>query len=412
MKLTNASLRRLIEKPGRHSDGDGLYFRTLGLDRAYWVFRYRTGGKEREMSLGPYPELSLIEARAKHAAVRKAVVVDKTDPLAERRADKAQALKASAPTFGECADAYLRSHEAAWGNPKHRNQWRMTLTRYCEAIRDTPVDQVDAKAVLRVIEPLWTTIPETASRLRARIEAVLSSAQVGGHIDPDRPNPARWKGWLDQMLPKPKKLGERGHHAAMPYADLPAFMARLAETPGAPARALAFAILTAARSGEVLNATWDEIDLATATWTVPASRMKMRKPHAVPLSDAAVAILKALEAARGASPYVFPGALPRRPLSAVSLNKRMDGLGAGEWTPHGMRSAFRSWAADQGVVFEVAESCLAHTSNSVVEAYQRSNMLERRRPTMQSWADFLSGKAEAEDQKVIDLSGRRTRGQG
>jgi len=414
MKLTNASLKRLIEKPGRHGDGDGLYFRTLGLDRAYWVFRYRTGGKEREMSLGPYPELSLIEARAKHAAARKAVVVDKADPLAERRADKAAAAKANAPTFGEWADAYLRSHEAAWGNPKHREQWRMTLTRYCATIRDIPVNQVDAKAVLRVIEPLWNAVPQTANRLRGRIEAVLSSAQVAGHIDPDRPNPARWKGWIDQMLPKPEKVVQRGHHAAMPYADLPEFMARLSATPGAPAGALAFTILTAARSGEVLNATWDEIDLATATWTVPASRMKMGKPHAVPLAEAAVAILKDFEGARGTSPYVFPGALPRRPLSVMSLKMRMRGLGAGEWTPHGMRSAARSWMADNGVEFELAEACLAHTvGNAVVQAYQRSSMLERRRPVMQAWASFLlPGKDDKDDAKVVPLSGRRKRGQG
>ena len=331
-KLKHKGLQALIEKSGRHSDGDGLYFRTLGLGRAYWVFRYRANGKEREMSLGPFPELSLSEARAKHAAARKAVVVDKADPLAERRDAKAtRAAKADAPTFGECADAYLKAHEAGWKNPKHRDQWRMTLTRYCEAIGDTSVERVDAKAVLKVLEPLWTTVPETASRLRARIEAVLASAQVAGHIDPDRPNPARWKGWLDQMLPKPKKLGARGHHAATPHADLPAFMARLKGTPGAAPRALAFTVFTAARSGEVLNATWDEIDLKTATWTVPASRMKMGKPHAVPLSDAAVAILSSFE--RGKSTYVFPGARPRRPLSVMAMTMTMRRLGARDWIP-------------------------------------------------------------------------------
>ena len=191
MKLTNAGLKKLLEKPGRHGDGDGLYFRTLGLGRAYWGYRYRTGGKEREMSLGPYPELSLIEARAKHAAVSKAVVVDKADPLADRVAAKVAVVKV--PAFGQCADAYLQSHEAAWGNAKHRKQWAMTLTKYAAPIRDMPVDQVDAKAIRKVIEPMWNTIPRTADRLRGRIEAVLSSAQVGGHIDEDKPNPARWK---------------------------------------------------------------------------------------------------------------------------------------------------------------------------------------------------------------------------
>ena len=175
------------------------------------------------MSLGPVPELSLAEARTRHVAARKAVVVDKADPLADRRAAKAAAAdRADTPTFGECADGYLASHENGWKNPKHRDQWRMTLTKYCAAIRDTPVDQVDAKAVLKVLKPLWTNTPETASRLRGRIEAVLASAQVADHINPDRPNPARWKRWLAQMLPNPKKVGgPRGHHAAMPYEDLP-----------------------------------------------------------------------------------------------------------------------------------------------------------------------------------------------
>jgi integrase len=386
MKLTNAGLRKkLLEKPSRHGDGDGLYFRTLGLGRAYWVYRYRASGKEREMSLGPYPELSLIEARAKHAAARKAVVVDKIDPLAEKRAAKHATAKA-VPTFGEAADAYLASHETAWRNPKHRDQWRMTLTRYCESIRSTPVDQVDAKAVLRVIEPMWAEVPETASRLRGRIEAVLASGQVAGHIDPDRPNPARWRGWLDQMLAKRKA---RGHHAAMPYADLPAFMARLAETPGAAAKALAFTVYTAARSGETLGMTWDdnEVDLAKATWTVPASRMKAGKEHAVPLSDAAIALLSGLER-RGR--YVFPGAARDRPLSIMAMTMAMRRLGAGAFTVHGMRSAARSWMADQGVPFELAEACLAHApGDAVVQAYQRSSMLERRRPIMSAWANFV-----------------------
>ncbi len=239
---------------------------------------------------------------------------------------------------------------------------------------------MDAKAVLKVLEPLWNAVPETASRLRARIEAVLASAQVAGHIDPYRPNPARWKGWLDQMQPNPKKVGKRrGRHAAMPYAELPAFLARLAETHGAAAKALAFTILTAARSGEVLNATWDEINFANAVWSVPASRMKMGKPRAVPLSDAAVAILRAQEAERGKNPYVFPGARPRKPLSIMAMTMTLRRLGRGAITVHGMRSAARSWMADNGVEFELAEACLAHAvGNAVVQAYQRSSMLERR----------------------------------
>jgi integrase len=406
--LNDKDLPALLERPGRHSDGQGLYFRVLRPGLAYWVYRYRVGGNEHEMSLGPYPELSLEEARRKHVAARAAVVVEKANPLADRRAAKAAAAaKTDTPTFGECADAYIEAHETSWGNAKHRAQWRMTLTQYCKPIRDTPVDQVDVKAILKVLEPLWTKTSETASRLRARIEAVLASAQVAGHIDPDRPNPARWKGWLGLMLPNPKKIGSRGHHSAMAYVDLPVFMRRLAETPGVAAKALAFNILTAARSGETLGATWDEIDFEAATWTVPASRMKIGKPHAVPLSDAAVGILRAQEAVRGKNLYVFPGGRPRQPLRA--LDQVLRRRGAADWTVHGMRTSFRTWCSDIAhVEFELAEACLSHAvGNAVSQAYNRTSMLERRRPIMQAWASFLSGEADAS--KVVSIRSRQMR---
>ena len=387
-KLNPKELQTYIKKPGRHADGGGLYFRTLGLGRAYWAFRYRIDGREREMSLGAYPEVSLAEARdlldSERAKVKKGI-----DPLAKGAS--------AVPTFGQQADAYLASHEATWRSPKHRGQWRVTLTRYCKAIRDMPVDKVDAKAVLKVLTPIWTEVPETASRLRARIEAVLASAQVAGHIDPDRPNPARWKGWLEQMLANPKKVGKpRYHHAAMPYADLPALMTKLKAMSDTAAKALAFTVLTAARSGETLGATWNEIDLDASTWTVPASRMKMGKVHDVPLSDAAVAILKGLGG--DGDGYVFPGSRPRRPVGVNAMaNAMREALGGKPgWTVHGMRSAARSWMADHGIEFEVAEACLAHAvGNGASQAYQRSSMLERRRPVMEAWADFLAGKADA-----------------
>jgi hypothetical protein len=213
-KLTKDAIDKLIDRPGRHGDGDGLYFRAIGERRAYFVYRYRAAGKEREVSIGPYPEVSLADARAKHAALRKIVVSDKRDPLADKRAAKASASAASAatkPTFGECADHHIAAHAASWRNPKNEQQWRMTLTTYCAPIRSTPVDKVDTEAVLSVLKPLWMRAPETASRLRGRIEAVLASAQVDGHIHQDRTNPARWRGWLDRKLPNPKKVGERGH---------------------------------------------------------------------------------------------------------------------------------------------------------------------------------------------------------
>jgi integrase len=409
-KLNDKGLQALLKKPGRSSDGGGLYFRVVRPGLGYWVYRYRAGGKDREMSLGPFPELSLAEARAKHVAARKAVVVDKADPLADRRDAKAAAAdRADTPTFGQCADAYLASHETAWKNPKHREQWRMTLTRYCKAIRDTPVAEVDAKAVLSVLKPLWATVPETGSRLRARIEAVLASAQVAGHIPEDKPNPARWKGWLDQMLANPTKVGKRrGHYAAMPYANVPGLIAKLDETPGVAAKALAFTTLTAARSGEVLNATWDEVDFDNAVWNIPATRMKAQKAHSVPLSDAAVAILRAQDAVRGKNPYIFSGGRPSKPLSTMAMAAVTKRMGVdGDWTIHGMRSSFRDWCAETGVAFEVAEAALAHApGNAVVQAYQRSSMLDRRRPVMQAWASFLTGEVDA---NVVPLAGRRKR---
>ena len=287
-KLTNAGLKGLIEKPGRHSDGDGLFFRTLGRGRAYWVYRYRSDGREREYSIGPYPEVSLIEARSKHAELRKRVVVDKADPLAMKRAEREKvALAKGKPSFGAIADQYVETMGGQWKSAKHRAQWSMTLTKYCAPIRDMAIDEVDTKAVLAVLNAgaLWTRAPETASRVRGRIEAVINRARALGLIDENRANPARWKGHLDQLLANPKKgSARRGHHAAMPYSDVPAFMATLADATSTAAKALAFAILTAARSGEVLGATWDEIDLNGSIWTVPASRMKAGKTHRAPLS--------------------------------------------------------------------------------------------------------------------------------
>jgi integrase len=321
--------------------------------------------------------------------MRKLVKVDKIDPLATRQAAKSG--QSGKPTFGEVADRYLAVHETSWRNPKHRRQWHMTLTEYCKSIRSKLVDQITTDDVLGVLEPIWNRIPESASRLRGRIEAVLDAARARNHIDADKANCARWKGHLAKLLPKPRKL-TRGYHAAMDYRDLPAFMAKLAETPGVASLALTFTVLTCVRTGEALGATWDEIDFPTATWTIPKERMKMAKPHDVPLSDAAVAILRAQEIRRtDRNDHVFPGQ-PMRPLSNMAMAMLLRRIGAGDSTVHGFRSAARSWMADQGVAFELAEACLAHqVGNAVVQAYQRSSMLERRRPIMSAWAQFLSG---------------------
>jgi integrase len=396
-KLNARGLNALIERPGRYPDGEGLHFTTRGQGRAYWTFRYTFDRRERELSIGPYPEIDIEAARIRHLELQT-MVLKKIDPLADRQrvknatavAKAALTAPSTVPTFGEIADAYLKAHDVEWKNPKHAQQWAMTLTVHAKSLRSIPVDQVDTAAILSVLRPIWNTTPETASRLRGRIEAVLASAQVDGHIAEGRSNPARWKNWLDHKLASPKKIGSRGHHAAMPYAEVPNFMARLVETPGVAALALRLTILTACRTSEVLNMTFDEVDLQNAVWRIPESRMKMGKPHDVPLSSAALAILKAQHETRGHNPHVFAGR-PTKPLSDMALNMLLRRLKV-PVTVHGFRSSARSWMADQGVAFELAEAALAHTvGNAVVAAYQRSSMLERRRPVLQWWADYICG---------------------
>jgi integrase len=399
-KLTSVSCRAKLKTPGRHGDGGGLFYRVLPGEKAYWVYRYRIAGREREMSLGVWPTVSLAQARILHAVeYAKVKSKEKIDPLAEKHA--ATFVPRAVPTFGVFADQYIETHEAAWRNAKHRYQWRQTLTQYCGPIRDLPLDQVAVEGVLSVLTPLWTRAPATASRLRGRIEAILAAAQARGLMDANRANPARWKGYLDKLLPNPKKIGDRTNHPAMPYADVPAFIAQLKAMSGVAPAALLFTILTAARSGEVMGMEWSEVDFDAATWTVPAKKMKAGKEHPVPLSDVALVILREQLKGRGRNTYVFPGARPTKPLSINAFGMVMCRMGEDVFVPHGFRASFRSWCADQGVAFEVAESALAHApGSSVVQAYQRSAMLERRRPVMQAWANYLASEPSAKVESI------------
>jgi integrase len=376
-----------LAKPGRHSDGGGLYLSISGEGRRRWTFMYMRRGKQREAGLGSAAKggVSLKAAREK-AAEGRALLKAGRDPLAEWN----KAGETEAPTFGAAADAYLAAHEGGFRNAKHKAQWRMTLTRYCEPIRETPVDAIDTEAVLSVLKPLWTRTPETASRLRGRIEAVLDAARARGHIARNEANPARWRGHLDKLLPKRAKL-TRGHHAAMPYADVPAFVASLRERPAIAARALELCILTAARSGEALAARWDELDMDGQVWTVPAARTKAGREHRVPLSERAVAILREMEATR-AGDYVFPGQRPGRSLSGVAFEMLLRRLGS-PYTTHGFRSSFRDWAGNETrFPREVAEHALAHVIGDKAEqAYRRSDALARRRELMDAWANYCEG---------------------
>jgi integrase len=320
-------------------------------------------------------------------------VLRKIDPLSNRHAAKSPTLSGK-PTFGAMADQYVATHEGSWRNLKHRWQWTQTLTRYCGPIRDMPVDQIATAEILEVLTPLWADRSVTGSRLRGRIELIIDAARALGHIDRDRANPARWKGHLDKLLPKPKKLVARGHLKALAHGDVPAFVNRLrTERPGATAAlALEVLILTATRSGETLGMQWDEIDFGKAVWTVPPSRMKTGEAFTVPLSDRAIGILRTLEATRGRNPFVFAGR-PQRPLSNMVLAMMLRRMGI-DATVHGFRTSFRTWASDIAQAeFEVAEQCLSHRVGSAVSrAYNRTSMLERRRPLMSAWADFVTGK--------------------
>jgi integrase len=302
-------------------------------------------------------------------------------------ADPIEARKAAGrvPTFGECADEFVANMAGNWRNQAHREQWAMTLTRYTETIRSMPVNMIETAEVLRVLKPIWQKIPETASRLRGRIERVLDAAQARGFRSGE--NPARWRGHLNTLLPPRPKLN-RGHHAAMPYQELPEFLTRLRARDGVSARALEFVILTAARSGEVLDLHWSEIDLERKVWTVPAARIKAGREHRVPLSPRAVAIIETMRLIR-VSDYVFPGYRPGRPLGDMALHlvrERMDI----PYTVHGFRSSFRDWCGE-ATTFprEIAEAALAHVVGDETErAYRRGDALEKRRELMDAWAAY------------------------
>jgi integrase len=376
-------------KPGRHSDGGGLYLSISAEGRRRWVFLYTWRGRLREAGLGSAGKggVSLKAAREK-AAEGRAMVKAGVDPIAEwNKADETEV-----PTFGKTADDFLAAHVGGWRNDKHKAQWAMTLTRYCEAIRSTPVDAIDTEAVLSVLKPLWTRAPETASRLRGRIEQILDAAKARGFIGRNEANPARWRGHLDKLLPKRAKL-TRGHHAAMPYGEVPAFVASLRERPTTAARALEFCILTAARSGEALAARWNEIDFDGKIWTVPPARTKAAREHRVPLSDRALAILREMEAGRTGD-YVFPGQRPGRSLSGMAFEMLLRRIGS-PYTAHGFRSSFRDWAGNEThFPRELAEHALAHVIGDKAEqAYRRSDALARRRELMDAWARHCEGGA-------------------
>ncbi|GLR49882.1 integrase arm-type DNA-binding domain-containing protein [Shinella yambaruensis] len=391
-KLSDVLVKSAKLKPGRHSDGGGLYLNVTPTGSKSWLFMWTVGRKRREMGLGPYPALSLAKARVKAGEAREAVAEGR-DPIAEK-------AKEDEPTFAECVEKFLGSMEGQWRNDKHRAQWRMTLgDAYCKPISSKRVSQIGTDELLRVLSPIWNEKNETASRIRGRIERVLDFAKAKGWREGE--NPALWRGHLKSLLPARQKL-QRGHHAAMDYGGMPAFMACLREADGTAARALEFAILNASRSGEVLGARWDEIDDHAKTWTIPKERMKAGRAHVVPLSDAALSILTCMkEVAVG--DYVFPGAKPKRPLSNMAMTAVMRRLKLGHLTVHGFRSTFRDWCGDKTTFpRDVAEMALAHrVGNATEQAYRRADALEKRRRLLVAWSKFLESKASG---NVITLT--------
>lgn len=399
-KLHNALTPLAVKnaKPGRHADGGGLHLLVKPTGARSWVYRFMLGGKSRDVGLGAAGQggMSLADARDEAAALRFKVKAG-IDPLEERDRKAAQALaaaqaaKVAGTTFKDVATAYIAANEESWRNPKHRQQWRNTLDTYAyPVIGDLPVAEVETAHVLKIIEPIWRTKAETAARIRGRIETVLDSAKARGYRQGE--NPARWRGHLAQILPARTRLS-RGHHKAIAYAQVPAFVRALHKREAVAALALEFTILTAARSGEVIGATWAEVDLQKAIWTIPADRMKAAKEHRVPLSPRAVALLESLQPL--GSDYLFPGAKGGK-LSGMAMGMLMRRMKV-DATVHGFRSGFRDWAAEcTGYAHEVAEMALAHTiENKVERAYRRGDLFDKRRRLMDDWATYCASDGAA-----------------
>ena len=393
LKVTNAM------EPGMYGDGSGLWLQLKNGGKS-WVFRFRSPitKKARVLGLGPVRDISLAEARERAAGCRR-VLQEGKDPIEEKKASlmTARVEAAKGVTFTECASAYIDANRSGWSNPKHAQQWTNTLAKYVyPTLGNLPVVAVDTSLVIRCLEPIWTTKSETASRVRGRIEAVLDYAATREFRQGE--NPARWKGHLSNILPAKRKVSKVEHHSALDYRSVPAFLVELRQHEGMAALALELAILTATRTSETLNVTWGEIDMKSATWTIPAERMKGRREHRVPLSKTAIANL---EKAAGFSctdcaedSFVFPGQRPGRPLSNMALLMLLRRMDRVDLTTHGFRSSFRDWGAETtNYPNELLEMALAHSISDKAEAaYRRGDLFSKRRKLMESWTDFIDGK--------------------
>jgi integrase len=435
-RLTDLKVKR-ITASGLYADGDGLYLKVTGAGTKSYLYRYKTvaamsaagapywdrdtnairlsaGGKPKTvwMGLGAASvapgdgRVTLADARAKAAELRHQRWLG-NDPMAAKRAAKiaARLEAAKSITFKDCTSKYIAAHGASWRSEKHRQQWDNTLRDYAEPVLgNLPVGTIETAHVLRVLEPIWTTKTETATRIRGRIEQILDWARVHGYREGE--NPARWRGHLDKLLARPSKVMKHEHHAALAYDDMPAFMVKLRAEEGTAARALEFLILTVGRTGEVIGARKPEFDTDKAMWTVPTERMKAGREHRVPLSKAALALAE--EAMQDDPEFLFPGRRAKTPISNMAMSMLMRRMGYEDFTVHGFRSTFRDWAAERtSYPREVAEMALAHiVSDETESAYFRSDMIEKRRRLAEEWSKWCSRPAKAAGHNVVSIGSK------
>lgn len=378
-----------LEKPGYYFDGGGLYLQVSKSGSKSWIMRYTMAAKPVEMGLGSYQTFTLAEARKRATAQRK-LLADGIDPLEKKRSDQLtrRMAEASIITFDKAATAFIEANSPAWRNAKHADQWRNTIATYASpVIGSLPVSKIVTAHVLRVLTPIWLEKTETAVRLRGRIEKILDWSKAQGYRSGD--NPAAWRGHLDAgLLPSPSKVADAGHHAALPWSEIGAFMVALRAMQGSGARAMEIIILTATRTSEVLNAKWTEIDLDGKLWTIPKERMKSFKEHRVPLSDAVMAVLMAVKAESTGGEYVFSGRKNGTALSNMACLATLKRMGRSDLTVHGFRSTFRDWVSETtSYPRDVAEMALAHAIEDKSEAaYRRGDLIEKRRALMSDWA--------------------------
>jgi integrase len=392
-----------IKQRGMYADGGGLYLQVSENGGRSWIFRFKQNGRARDMGLGSLTSVSLATAREMAAGCRRTRLTG-VDPIEVRRTDRREAQLAAARsmTFDQCRDAFIEAHKSAWRNAKHRAQWTNSLATYVGPVFGAmPIQRVDVALVMKVLEPIWSTKPETASRVRGRIERVLDWAKVRGFRQGE--NPARWRGHLDALLPARGKVRKVKHHAALPYDQIGAFMAALRTREAVAARALEVMILTAARTGEVLGARRDEIDFQAKMWVVPPRRMKSGREHRVPLSRAAISVIKDMQA-RHQDDLLFPGDRRGKQLSNMAMLMMLRRMDRADLTAHGFRSTFRDWAAEcTNFPAEVAEAALAHVVGDKVEAaYRRGDLFEKRRRLMDAWAAYCQATCN-NDGRVVSL---------